>query len=72
MDADKDGRVPPMDILDQLEQRLDVLLRRVAELENENAELQIQLEEEKTNREAVRERIDRLLARLTGGTETDG
>ena len=72
MDEHKDDRVPPMDILDQLEYRLDGLLRRVAELEQENAELASQLDDERANREAVRERIDRLLARLAGGTETDG
>lgn len=61
-----------MDILDQLEHRLDELLHRVSELEHENSSLKSQLDDERANREAVRERIDRLLSRLTGGTEADG
>lgn len=53
-----------MDILDQLEQRVEQLLRRAKELEDENTMLKARLEEEQSGREAVRERIDRLLSRL--------
>lgn len=58
-----------MEILDQLEHRLEELLRRVQHLEQENEGLKTQLEEERASREAVRERIDKLLNRLTGGTD---
>ena len=53
-----------MDTLDQLEQRVEQLLRRAKELEDENTMLKARLEEEQSGREAVRERIDRLLSRL--------
>jgi cell division protein ZapB len=53
-----------MDIIEQLEQRMDAMLRKIKSLEEANQQLKLELEDVKQNREAVLRRIDGLLKRV--------
>ncbi len=53
-----------MDILDQLEQKIEFLIKKVKELEEENTLLKQELEKEKETKKEVSKRIDRLLQKL--------
>lgn len=58
-----------MDVIEQLEQRMDAMLRKIRSLEEENQLLKLELEDVKKNREAVLTRIDSLLKRVQGEIE---
>lgn len=51
-------------VLTSLETKIDALLERVHSLEEHNAGLERQLEDERAKREAAVQRLDRLLQKL--------
>ncbi len=53
-----------MDLIDQLEERMERLLQRVSELEAENADLRTTLDTEREIKDDVLSRLDRLLKKI--------
>ncbi|MFW5836827.1 MAG: hypothetical protein ACOCVM_02380 [Desulfovibrionaceae bacterium] len=53
-----------MELLERLEQRFEELNNKIQALEEENRRLGDELEQERQNKQAVHERIERLLGRL--------
>jgi cell division protein ZapB len=53
-----------MDLIDQLEERLERLLVRIRELEEENSRLQSTLDTERQIKDDVLNRLDRLLKKI--------
>jgi cell division protein ZapB len=53
-----------MDLIDQLEERLERLLVRIRELEEENSSLQSTLDTERQIKDDVLNRLDRLLKKI--------
>lgn len=53
-----------MDIFDKLEQKIEILLKKVKELQEENSLLKQELEREKETKQEVSKRIDSLLQKL--------
>ncbi|MFO7801550.1 MAG: hypothetical protein R6V55_04570 [Desulfovermiculus sp.] len=53
-----------MDLIEQLEERMERLLRRVRELEAENADLRTTLDTEREIKDDVLSRLDRLLKKI--------
>ncbi|CCO23347.1 hypothetical protein [Maridesulfovibrio hydrothermalis] len=55
-----------MEIIAQLEERFDKMLVKIKQLEEENAFLLEELEQEKQRRDDVRGRIEHLLSKVEG------
>jgi cell division protein ZapB len=55
-----------MEVIAQLEERFETLLRRLRELEEKNQRLERELEEERGVKQEVQARIELLLAKLQG------
>ena len=53
-----------MDLIDQLEERMERLLQRIRELEEENSRLQTTLDTERQIKDDVLTRLDRLLKKI--------
>jgi len=53
-----------MDLIEQLEERMERLLQRIRDLEAENARLQKDLESERHIKDEVLSRLDRLLKKI--------
>lgn len=53
-----------MQLLDTLEERIDKMLQRINELEEENKSLKSQLNREKETKEVVLNRLDNLLQKI--------
>ncbi|WP_167330632.1 hypothetical protein [Desulfovermiculus halophilus] len=53
-----------MDLIDQLEDRMERLLQRVSQLEEENSRLQSTLDTERQIKDDVLNRLDRLLKKI--------
>lgn len=53
-----------MDIIEQLELRMDAMLQKIKDMEEENRLLKLELEDIKQNRDSVLGRIDGLLKRV--------
>ena len=55
-----------MEVIAQLEERFETLLRRLRELKEKNKRLERELEEERGVKQEVQARIELLLAKLQG------
>ncbi|MDZ7762249.1 MAG: hypothetical protein U5L00_18610 [Desulfovermiculus sp.] len=53
-----------MDLIEQLEDRMERLLQRVRDLEDENAQLRTTLDTERQIKDNVLSRLDRLLKKI--------
>ena len=53
-----------MELLERLEQRFEEMNTKIQALEEENRRLRDELEQERQNKQAVHERIEKLLGRL--------
>ncbi len=58
-----------MEIIAQLEERFDKMLQKIKQLEEENAFLLEELEQEKQRKDEVRNRIESLLNKVEGNLE---
>ncbi|WP_432734640.1 hypothetical protein [Maridesulfovibrio sp. FT414] len=58
-----------MEIIAQLEERFDKMLQKIKQLEEENAFLLEELEQEKQRKDEVRSRIEVLLNKVEGTLE---
>lgn len=58
-----------MEIIAQLEERFDKMLVKIKQLEEENAFLLEELEQEKQRKDEVRSRIESLLNKVEGNLE---
>lgn len=58
-----------MEIIAQLEERFDKMLQKIKQLEEENAFLLEELEQEKQRKDEVRGRIEVLLSKVEGNLE---
>jgi cell division protein ZapB len=58
-----------MEIITQLEERFDKMLQKIKQLEEENAFLLEELEQEKQRKDEVRNRIESLLNKVEGNLE---
>ncbi|SMF36119.1 hypothetical protein [Desulfovibrio gilichinskyi] len=58
-----------MEIIAQLEERFDKMLQKIKQLEEENAFLLEELEQEKQRKDEVRSRIESLLNKVEGNLE---
>ncbi|WP_169738254.1 hypothetical protein [Maridesulfovibrio frigidus] len=58
-----------MEIIAQLEERFDKMLVKIKQLEEENAFLLEEIEQEKLRKDEVRSRIETLLGKVEGNLE---
>ncbi|MBI9111781.1 hypothetical protein [Maridesulfovibrio ferrireducens] len=58
-----------MEIIAQLEERFDKMLQKIKQLEEENAFLLEEIEQEKQRKDEVRGRIEFLLSKVEGNLE---
>jgi cell division protein ZapB len=58
-----------MEIIAQLEERFDKMLKKIKQLEEENAFLLEEIEQEKQRKDEVRGRIEFLLSKVEGNLE---